>query len=90
MFVSQVGEHILVGIRVPRRGTHITRDMYFQGKGTHIRVGICVSQVGRVLHKKNMLGMIKTISFSFSILQLFNRPFFSLFSNILQAAKTLK
>ena len=72
------------------RGTHITRDMCFQGKGTHIRVGICVSQVGKVLHKENMQGMIKTISFSFSILQLFNRPFFSLFSNNLQAAKTLK
>ena len=45
------GTHITRDMCFPGGGTHITRDMCFQGR-EHISLGICASQVDKVLYKK--------------------------------------
>ena len=93
------GTHITRDICFLGGGTHITRDMCSPpGKHIslgicvsrlreHILLGICVAQVGKLPTRKNMQGMIKTISFSFFIKRLFSPLIFFLhFSNNVQAA----
>ena len=45
-FVSQVGEHISLGICVSQVGEHISLGICVSLVGEHISLGICVSQVG--------------------------------------------
>ena len=42
---------LIASSSVSQVGEHITRDMCFLGR-EHISLGICVSQVDKVLHKK--------------------------------------
>ena len=49
--VSQVGEHISLGIHVSQGEERISLGKWVSGLGKHISLGICVSQVDKVLHK---------------------------------------